>query len=393
MSFPAGNAIPLRITQRFGARFSRPSRRSLIAYALPAAITITWLIYVLAAGELDRLVDLWKASITMIFGSFVAGSTPQGGGAVAFPVLTKVLEVPADVARTFSLSIQAVGMTTAALIILIARRPIDVRVVLTGGMAGMVGFLVAIFTVGDPDTPFWQSTIAAPYIKVTFTLLLAAMSYVVFLSLKKSDHGTLKVRVWNWRVWTGMVLAGFLGGIASALTGSGVDVLVFLFAVVLAGLHPRVGVPTSILAMAFISVLGIIVFGIIHQQLNIDLNASGEVIGVGGDPVGPLPADRFDLTGLWLASIPIVVWGAPAGTYVAHILREDRLIKFVAGMALLEVISTAVFLDGLHNDPVLITFAIVGLIVSLSVVGLLSKYRHRLLNIPPDTAEPAEDAA
>jgi hypothetical protein len=62
-------------------------------------------------------------------------------------------------------------------------------------------------------------------------------------------------------------------------------------------------------------------------------------------------------------------------------------------MALLEVISTAVFLDGLHNDPVLITFAIVGLIVSLSVVGLLSKYRHRLLNIPPDTAEPAEDAA
>ena len=83
------------------------------------------------------------------------------------------------------------------------------------------------------------------------------------------------------------------------------------------------------------------------------------------------------------------MWGAPAGTYVAHILREDRLIKFVAGMALLEVVSTAVFLDDLHSDPVLITFAIVGLIVSLSVVGLLSKYRHKILDIPPDAEEPA----
>jgi hypothetical protein len=64
-------------------------------------------------------------------------------------------------------------------------------------------------------------------------------------------------------------------------------------------------------------------------------------------------------------------------------------------MALLEVVSTAIFLDDLHSDPVLITFAIVGMVVSLATVGLLSKYRHKLLNIPPDTdaEEPATNVA
>ena len=91
--------------------------RQCAVYALPTAATVAWLVYVLSAGELDRLSHHWESAFTMIFGSFLAGSSPEGGGAVAFPVFTKVLEVPAQVARTFSLSIQAVGMTMAALII------------------------------------------------------------------------------------------------------------------------------------------------------------------------------------------------------------------------------------------------------------------------------------
>ncbi len=50
----------------------------------------------------------------MVFGSFVAGSTAAGGGAVSFPVFTKLLHIPADEARTFGLLIQSVGMTMAS---------------------------------------------------------------------------------------------------------------------------------------------------------------------------------------------------------------------------------------------------------------------------------------
>ena len=57
-------------------------------------------------------------SLTMTAGSFVAGATPTGGAAVAFPVFTKVLQIPTNEARTFGLMIQSIGMTSAALFIL-----------------------------------------------------------------------------------------------------------------------------------------------------------------------------------------------------------------------------------------------------------------------------------
>ena len=58
------------------------------------------------------------ASITMVFGSLVAGATSVGGGAVAFPVMTLVLDVAPAVARDFSMMIQTVGMVAATFTIL-----------------------------------------------------------------------------------------------------------------------------------------------------------------------------------------------------------------------------------------------------------------------------------
>lgn len=363
-------------------RAPRERSRRIAIWCLPAAVNVLWALYVGLTDQWGRVLGLWRVTVTMVFGSFVAGSTPQGGGAVGFPVLTKVLDVPADVARSFSLSIQAVGMGVAALVIVLAGRRVETRAVLVGGATGILGFMGALWLVGDSDAPFWASTIPGPYVKVTFTLILAAMSYVVLLSLKQGEHGTDAIPLWNARVWTGVVVAGVVGGVASALTGSGVDVFVFLFVVVLAGLHPRVGIPTSILAMAFVSVLGIFVLGVFDGQLFIGFDGTGSVDAVGGQAVAPLDAERFDMFGLWLAAVPVVVWGAPLGTWVAHVLDERRLIIFVSGMAAAEVISTAVFLDELHTNPALLAYGVVGLVASVLVVRVMAAHRHRLLRIP-----------
>ena len=48
-------------------------------------------------------------SITMIFGSMVAGATSEGGGAVAFPVMTLALKIKPAIARDFSLMTQSCG--------------------------------------------------------------------------------------------------------------------------------------------------------------------------------------------------------------------------------------------------------------------------------------------
>ena len=48
-------------------------------------------------------------TITMIFGSAIGGATSEGGGAVAFPVMTLALKIPPSIARDFSLMVQSCG--------------------------------------------------------------------------------------------------------------------------------------------------------------------------------------------------------------------------------------------------------------------------------------------
>ena len=358
------------------------SWRRVLIWLIPAVVTLAWLTYVSTVGHWDRVTNHWESSLTMLFGSFVAGSTPQGGGAIAFPVMTKALQVPADVARTFSLCIQAVGMVVASAVIILARRRIEAKPLIVAGSAGVVGFLAGLFLLGDHDSVFWPSLVPAPYVKVTFTVILAAMAYIVWLSLKEGDCGELALPVRNTRVRIGVIAAGLVGGVASALTGSGVDVFLFLFLVVLAGLHPRVGVPTSIIAMALVSTLGFILLGLVDGQLATEVNGAGDVVSVGGNALPQtLPGSQFDVFGLWLAAVPIVVWGAPLGAYLVDILREGRLIAFVAGMAALEVVSTAVFLDELRTDPTLALYGIAALVATIVLVRWLTSNRHRLLDL------------
>lgn len=372
-------------------RVPRITLRMCAIFLVPATVTIAWLSYVLAADELGRAADHWEASIMMVFGSFLAGSSPEGGGAVAFPVLTKVLEVPADVARTFSLSIQAVGMTIAVVIIFITRRTVELRVVMIAVPAGAAGFLLALFLIGETDSLFWKSKVSPAAVKVTFTIILAAMSYIMFVSLRRPNRGASRIPYWNRRIWIGMFLAAFLGGLITSLTGTGVNVMVFLFVVVMCGLHPRVGVPTSILIMASISLIGFLTLAVFDGQFDIGLGANGQVTSVGGTDVESLDPKRYDLFGLWLAAVPVVVWGAPLGTWVLHILREERLIAFVATLAAIEVVSTAILLDELHSDVALIAYFVVGMGVAMLGVTLLSKYRRSILALPDEA--PADQPA
>ena len=72
----------------------------------------------LSQGFIDLLNNLTSQlaiALTMAVGSFVAGGTALGGGAVAFPAMTKVLAIEPVTAKTFSLAIQSFGMSAAAL--------------------------------------------------------------------------------------------------------------------------------------------------------------------------------------------------------------------------------------------------------------------------------------
>lgn len=61
--------------------------------------------------------DGWPMAIAMIAGSLIAGSTPLGGGVVAFPVSVLVLKLSPQEGRDFASLIQSIGMVAAAFLI------------------------------------------------------------------------------------------------------------------------------------------------------------------------------------------------------------------------------------------------------------------------------------
>jgi len=378
------------------ARDTDSRRRARAALLFSGAVTVGWFVWVMFAGLWDRVVDNWISTVTMVFGSFVAGSTPQGGGAVAFPVFTKGLEVPSEVARTFSLCIQTIGMGCASAAILIRRRRIDITGFKIALPVTIIGFFLGYFLLSDRDEPFSPSILPGAYVKVGFTLLVAAMAYVTYLGYRvHALQVRPRVTKFSGRYVLTLCICAFLGGLASSQVGSGADVLVYLALVVLAGLSPGVGVPTSVLLMTAISILGFIMMGLIDGQLFVELDAMGQVISVGGDAVtagadgaqygvGPgLDAGRYDLFGLWIAAVPVVAWGAPLGSLVSSKLTDRKLVVFVVILAFAEVATTVVFLSELRSNVALIAFAIIGMVVLFVGLGWLQRNRVQILQLEP----------
>src|SRR5271167_1466800 len=96
---------------------------------------VIWVVLVFGLGYWPGVKAHWQMAIVMIMGSLVAGSTPMGGGTVAFPILVLVFGQAASNARNFGLIIQALGMTSAMIFILGRKVPLPFRV-LAGSTLG-----------------------------------------------------------------------------------------------------------------------------------------------------------------------------------------------------------------------------------------------------------------
>ena len=76
-------------------------------------------------------------------------------------------------------------------------------------------------------------------------------------------------------------MAAVVGGVLSSLTGTGANILVFLFLVVLADVLPKAALPTAIMVMTSVSLVGLALFGIYDGQLDVEV-AGDRVVAVGG---------------------------------------------------------------------------------------------------------------
>ena len=388
-------------------RRATAKRRSRIALAISFAILIVWFIGITVTGQWERILDNWFSPLIAAVGSVIGSSTPLGGGTVSFPVYTKILGVPPQVARTFSLSMPAAGMTVASLSIIINRRRVEWRALAIAVPAAIVGLLFGLYgPLTNRTQPFWPSILPPPYIRMTFTLVVFAAAAVVWLNYRQSlVEQITRVTSYGWRLIAALIAFGFVGGVVSSLIGPGTNIMLYIVLIILIGLIPRIGVPTSVIAMACTCVIAFLTLSLYEGQLLTGLNAAGQVVSLGGEPVGAVPCPgqaagtaplcaaygtglpplsplRYDVLGFWLASVPVVIFGAPLGAWFASRMTNRQLVVLVVIMALTELTTTLIFLEPLRTNPALVIYSVIGMVVITGILWLMLRFRRQILGLP-----------
>ena len=307
-------------------------------YAYVAAFLAIWAVLMAVSGLHHDVVREWPIALVMVFGSMVAGSTPMGGGAIAFPFLVLVLGMAADAARNFGLTIQALGMTSAMIFILCRRVPIQGLVLVWTAAGATAGVLIGTFAIAPHVAP--------NFVKLIFACLW--MSFAVLTVAKNREFCSLAgVRSIGTAacVRTGL-LAGFTGGVIASMIGVGVEMVLYTVLVLLYRCDLKVAVPTAVSGMAVTSIVGMAV----HAGM------------------GDIPRDVLMK---FLAAGPIVIFGAPIGTYIVSVIPRARTLYFVSGLCVLQFVSTLN-----HIGPTAAEWGFVAAAMLAAMVGFYVMYRR-----------------
>jgi uncharacterized membrane protein YfcA len=309
-------------------------------------IWAAWLIFG-GTNAVHHLLINWKVALTMASGSILGGGTSQGGGAVAFPIFTKLLHIAPSDARNFSLAIQSVGMGSASLSIFYLRIPIERRALLYAGVPAIAG---VIFGAG------WIAPVIPPVIvRTSFTVLVTTIG--IALLLLNRDGGETRNSKLPWlggRESIILAAAGFLGGIVSALVGTGENSVTFMVMVLLFRINEKIATPTTVVLMTMAAIPGFLV----HVFWLRDFS----------------PA----VTGYWLAAIPVVAVGAPLGAILCSYMSRRSIVNLLLFLIALELISTVILVP-ISRSVLLVSAG------TILVCGSLDWFMSRVRDYVPST--------
>jgi uncharacterized membrane protein YfcA len=262
------------------------------------AVLATWL-YLILTGPGFALYDThWLYAVMMVFGSAIAGFTPEGGGAVAFPILSLYFNITPPAARDFSLAIQSIGMVSAAIWIL-TRKGHDLRTF------RHVPFYAAVNMIGFVLMTTVASAVAFKTIQMLFVSLALAFIVAYLISRGRGTADDVELKDSRFITFT---IFSFIGGCASAMFGTGSDMLIYIALTCYYGMKEKTSTDISIVLMAVITV-----FGIAYRGLFLD-------------------AVHPDVYLMWLAAAPVVLFFAPFGNILLGWVRKETMLYTVLVM-------------------------------------------------------------
>ncbi len=276
----------------------------------------TWLAIMWLGNYWSVVGEHWAISLAMLFGSYVAGSTPMGGGTVGFPILVLLFDFPGALGRNFGLAIQSVGMVSASIYIFCTRRPLEWTLLRSALVGSLVGTPLGAAFVAPHISDLW--------VKMLFAVVWASFGLMHLVKLAEIVGYSGISRGWQKLDQPIGLAIGLLGGVVSAITGVGIDMIIYAVLVLLYRADLKIAIPTSVVLMAFTSLVGIAT-NLLLSQLFPDLfHVSIEVFYS------------------WLAAAPVVAVGAPFGALVVNLISRTPTLVFVSVLCLAQFAWTAV---------------------------------------------------
>ena len=317
---------------------------------LPFIIWLTvfylgWLMLVLGRGYLDTAIAHWPMAAAMAVGSYVAGSTPMGGGTVGFPVLVLLMDLPATLGRDFSFAIQSVGMTSASIYILCKRQELEWPML----RAALLGALV-----GTPLGILYVAPLASDlFIKLLFASMWCSFGLLHLRRIREitSYEGMTPHDIaFDHRVGLAVGLLGSLS--IASITGVGIDMMIYMVLVLWCHADLKIAIPTSVVLMAATSLIGV----------------------AAKATFGDFQPGTFEN---WLAAAPVVAVGAPLGAMVVSRIGRRPTLLLVSVLCVLQ------FVWVLHHERASLTWwslsaAFLGVVLFLLVFQDMYRHGYRL---------------
>lgn len=289
-----------------------------------------WLFLLQADGAWESVKAHWPIATAMAIGSYAAGSTPMGGGTVGFPVLVLFFDQPASLGRDFSFAVQSIGMVSASIFILARRQPLA-GAMLKGAMIGaLFGTPVGILVLSPMIPDLW--------IKLVFAVIWGSFGVLHLYRIGEiASHTGMTEFDERWDHKVGFILGCGASALAVGVTGVGIDMVIYAALVLLCRADLKIAIPTSVVIMAYTSVLGVLIKTLSNTwQPGVYEN--------------------------WLAAAPVVALGAPLGVFIVGLIGRKPTLLVVATLCVGQFIWTC------HNERH--ALGVSGVIMALAAVGL-----------------------
>jgi uncharacterized membrane protein YfcA len=240
-------------------------------------------------------------------------------------------------------------MTSAGIFIVATRRPVLWTTLrwACGGAAIATPIGIAFIAPVINDT----------VVKLLFAVLWASFGIMHFVKVREFIRFTdILPETRRFERLMGLSVGMLGGATVAATTGVGVDMLVYTVLVLVCRCDLRVAIPTSVILMAFTSLVGVATTFALHEL----------------DPAQyPIRDGAF---GNWIAAAPIVAVGAPLGALMVGLIPRQYTLVFLSVLCILQFVWT-----GLHEGigPTGWTLAVLAVLVCNAVYHVLYRWGRR----------------